>query len=169
MDAEVPLSAEEIKQILDVIEASGWDEARITVGESTLVVSKAGGTGRGFAVETPAVETPAVERAQAPQTALAEQLPEPTPAPGIAPSGHVITSPTVGVFWRAPEPGAPPFVELGAHVEPGTNLCIVEVMKLMNYVTTDVAGMIAAIHVGNGEPVAKGTPLFSIDAASSGA
>jgi biotin carboxyl carrier protein len=75
----------------------------------------------------------------------------------------------VGVFWRAPEPGAPPFVELGAYVEPATNLCIVEVMKLMNYVTTDVAGMIAAIHVGNGEPVAKGTPLFSIDAASSGA
>jgi len=161
---EAPLSPEEIKQILDVIEASGWDEARITVGDVTLAVSKtgAGGTSVGPA---PAAGPAAAAPLGAPAEAPAPATPAAPAAPTEVPSGHVITSPTVGVFWRSPEPGAPPFVELGAPVEAGTNLCIVEVMKLMNYVTADLPGVVAAIHVGNGEPVAKGTPLFSIDVA----
>jgi biotin carboxyl carrier protein len=72
----------------------------------------------------------------------------------------------VGVFWRAPEPGAAPFVEQGAQVEVGQPLCIVEIMKLMQQVIADVAGVVTAIHVGNGEQVEFDTPLFSIAPAS---
>jgi acetyl-CoA carboxylase biotin carboxyl carrier protein len=160
MEDDVALSPDEIKQILDLLEAAGWDEARITVGDSTLAVSRGSGTGRAFSVSAAPVERAPAQEGATEQAAAAPVL------ASAAPSGHVITSPTVGVFWRAPEPGAPPFVELGAAVEPGTNLCIVEVMKLMNYVTTEVAGVVAAIHVANGDAVMKGTPLFSIDIAS---
>jgi biotin carboxyl carrier protein len=68
----------------------------------------------------------------------------------------------VGVFWRAPEPGAPPFVEEGAEVQAGQALCIVEIMKLMQQITADVAGIVTAIHTENGGQVEFGTPLFSI-------
>lgn len=74
----------------------------------------------------------------------------------------MIESSTVGVFWRAPEPGAPPFVDVGTVVEAGQQLCIVEVMKLMTPVHADLAGTVSAIHVGNGEKVQCGTPLLSI-------
>jgi biotin carboxyl carrier protein len=70
-------------------------------------------------------------------------------------------------MWRAPEPGAAPFVDIGTEVVAGTNLCIVEVMKLMNYVIADVDGTVAAIHVGNGEAVEKGTPLLTISPSTS--
>ncbi|MGH9043116.1 MAG: acetyl-CoA carboxylase biotin carboxyl carrier protein, partial [Acidimicrobiia bacterium] len=79
-------------------------------------------------------------------------------------AGHTIASSTVGVFWRAPEPGAAPFVEVGDRVEPGAQLCIVEVMKLMTPVHADVAGTVRAIHASNGERVECGTPLITIEA-----
>ena len=68
----------------------------------------------------------------------------------------------MGVFWRAPEPGAPPFVDVGTAVEAGQQLCIVEVMKLMTPVHADVAGTVSAIHVGNGDKVECGMPLLTI-------
>ncbi|HVX32216.1 MAG TPA: biotin/lipoyl-containing protein, partial [Solirubrobacterales bacterium] len=86
-------------------------------------------------------------------------------SPPDSPPGHVVASPSVGVFWRSPEPGATPFVDVGQAVEVGQTLCIVEVMKLMQHVVADVAGTIAAIHVENGDNVEFGTPLFSIDPA----
>jgi acetyl-CoA carboxylase biotin carboxyl carrier protein len=156
------LSADEIKEILDAVEAAGWDEARITVGDVTLSMSKGSGSRPAAVAASPAVIAPSSDPV----------VEEPPPAPSgsvptgsitSAPSGHVVVAPSVGVFWRSPEPGAPPFVEVGASVEAGQNLCIVEVMKLMNHVTTAVAGVVVAVHVANGEPVESGTPLFSID------
>ncbi len=75
---------------------------------------------------------------------------------------HIITAPIVGTFYRAPNPTASPFVEIGDHVEPGTILCIIEAMKLMNEITSDVAGEIVKIYVENGQPVEYGQPLFAI-------
>ena len=74
-----------------------------------------------------------------------------------------MTAPSVGVFWRAPEPGAAPFVEVGDRVTVGQELCIVEVMKLMHRVPAATAGTVTAIHVGNGDAVEFGTVLFSIE------
>ncbi|MCS6816080.1 MAG: acetyl-CoA carboxylase biotin carboxyl carrier protein [Blastocatellia bacterium] len=75
---------------------------------------------------------------------------------------HIIRSPIVGTFYRAPNPTASPFVEIGDHVEPGTVLCIIEAMKLMNEITSDVAGEVVKIYVENGHPVEYGQPLFAI-------
>jgi acetyl-CoA carboxylase biotin carboxyl carrier protein len=74
-----------------------------------------------------------------------------------------ITSPIVGIFHRSPAPEAPPFVELGSPVKKGQVLCIVEAMKLMNEIESDVDGTIEKILVENGHPVEYGEPLFLIE------
>jgi acetyl-CoA carboxylase biotin carboxyl carrier protein len=68
----------------------------------------------------------------------------------------------VGTFYRAPSPSAPPFVEVGSQVKVGDRLCIIEAMKLMNEIESDVAGVVKAILVENGQPVEYGQPLFVI-------
>ncbi len=74
-----------------------------------------------------------------------------------------ITSPIVGTFYRAPSPDANPFVEMGARVSKGQVLCIVEAMKLMNEIESDVDGTVVKILVENGQPVEYGEPLFLIE------
>lgn len=78
--------------------------------------------------------------------------------------GHTIAAPSVGTFYRSPEPGAPPFVAEGDLVAPGRQVGIVEVMKLMIPVRADRAGRIARILVGDNEPVEYGQPLVALDA-----
>ena len=75
---------------------------------------------------------------------------------------HVVKSPIVGTFYSAPSPGAEPFVKVGDHVEVGQVLCIVEAMKLMNEIESDVSGEVMRIFVENGQPVEYGEPLFAI-------
>jgi acetyl-CoA carboxylase biotin carboxyl carrier protein len=74
----------------------------------------------------------------------------------------VVKSPIVGTFYRAPEPGAPPFVDSGGQMKKGQVLCIIEAMKLMNEIESDYEGEIAAIYVENGQPVQYGERLFAI-------
>jgi acetyl-CoA carboxylase biotin carboxyl carrier protein len=165
----MPLSSREIKDILAILEESGWDEAEVTIDDVRIVVSK--GNGRPSAGSPPAA--PALPPAASEPVGAAAPAPTPalaaaTPAPAAAPAeldGHLVRAPSVGVFWRSPEPGAAPFVEIGEKVSAGQTLCIVEVMKLMQHVTADVDGEITAIHVANSEHVEFDTPLFSIAAA----
>jgi acetyl-CoA carboxylase biotin carboxyl carrier protein len=87
-------------------------------------------------------------------------------APGAAPAepqGHVLKSPMVGTFYRAPSPGAPSFVEVGQSVTKGETLCIIEAMKLLNEIESDATGVVKAILVENGQPVEYGQPLFRIE------
>jgi acetyl-CoA carboxylase biotin carboxyl carrier protein len=74
----------------------------------------------------------------------------------------MVTSPIVGTFYRAPEPGAPPFVEKGARVKKGQVLCIIEAMKLMNEIECDHEGEVVAVYIENGQPVQYGERLFAI-------
>jgi acetyl-CoA carboxylase biotin carboxyl carrier protein len=74
-----------------------------------------------------------------------------------------ITSPIVGIFYSAPSPDAPPFVEVGSPVKKGQVLCIVEAMKLMNEIESDTDGIVSEILVENGQPVEYGEPLFLIE------
>ncbi len=78
------------------------------------------------------------------------------------PDGITITSPFVGTFYRSPNPEAPPFAELGAKIRKGQALCIVEAMKLMNEIESEMDGEIVAILVENAKPVEFGTPLFIV-------
>jgi acetyl-CoA carboxylase biotin carboxyl carrier protein len=100
-------------------------------------------------------------QAMAPPAAVAPALPT-APAPANDPKLHIVTSPFVGNFYRAPSPDAAPFVEVGAAVKPGQTLCIVEAMKLMNEIEADCAGTVQDILVDNGKPVEYGQPLFRI-------
>lgn len=78
------------------------------------------------------------------------------------PGLHVINSPIVGTFFRAPSPTSDPFVTIGAQVEPDTVVCIIEAMKLMNEIQAEIGGEIAKIYVENGQPVEYGQPLFGV-------
>jgi len=75
---------------------------------------------------------------------------------------HYITSPMVGTFYRAPDPSSPPFVEIGEPVEKNQTLCIIEAMKLMNEIESDIDGVLEEIYVQNGKPVEYGKKLFAI-------
>jgi acetyl-CoA carboxylase biotin carboxyl carrier protein len=87
-----------------------------------------------------------------------------TPAPTAHPPNvHEIKSPIVGTFYRAPAPDASAFVEVGAAIQPGTVLCIVEAMKLMNEIESDVSGKVLRILVENGQPVEYDQTLFLVE------
>ena len=79
--------------------------------------------------------------------------------------GLTIEAPMLGVFYRAPSPGAPPFVDVGTSVEADTIVCLIEVMKMMNSVAAGVAGTIVEIHVENADAVEYGQPLFRVEPA----
>jgi acetyl-CoA carboxylase biotin carboxyl carrier protein len=89
-----------------------------------------------------------------------ESAPESEPAAGR--NGNTVDSPMLGTFYRAPAPGAMPFVEVGSVVEPETTVCLVEVMKMMNSIRAGVAGTIAEVLVENAALVEEGQPLFRI-------
>jgi acetyl-CoA carboxylase biotin carboxyl carrier protein len=96
-------------------------------------------------------------------------LPTPTPTPTAPVESTAnlreVRSPIVGTFYRAPAPDASPFVEIGSTIQPGTVLCIIEAMKLMNEIESDVAGKVAKVLVENGQPVEYDQLLFLIDQA----
>ena len=93
----------------------------------------------------------------------AQSEPEAPGAPRADDGGMTIESPMLGVFYRAPSPGAPPFVDVGARVEADTIVCLIEVMKMMNSVPAGVAGTIAEVHVENAQAVEYGQPLFRVE------
>jgi len=97
----------------------------------------------------------------------AHPAPSPAPAPAIpaeARGYHEIKSPIVGTFYRAPAPDAAPFIQVGSAIVPGTVLCIVEAMKLMNEIESDVSGKIVKVLVENGQPVEYDQTLFLVEA-----
>lgn len=96
----------------------------------------------------------------APATATAE-----APTPAEEASGHKVAAPLVGTFYRSPEPGADPFVEEGATVEAGQDVAIIEAMKIMNRIQTDVGGVVRSILVSDGEMVEFGQALIIVDPA----
>ncbi len=97
-----------------------------------------------------------------PSPATAPAAPAGGPAAGPPPGSHILNSPIVGTFYRAPAPDADPFVEIGSRVKKGQVLCIIEAMKLMNEIESDVDGEILEIYPQNGQPVEFGEPLFAI-------
>jgi len=101
----------------------------------------------------------------APAAPVAAATPAAAPADHKTPPANVraITAPVVGVFYRAPAPGADAFVEVGSRVQVGATLCILEAMKLMNEVKAEIEAIVRKIHVGNGEPVEYGQLLLELE------
>lgn len=117
------------------------------------------GNGAGAAVPAPAAD-PAPAAVATPAAAPAAGAAAATGA-----AGETVVSPSVGIFWRAPSPTSPPFVEVGDEVTADSTLCILEVMKLMTQVGPGMTGRVVDILVSNGEPVEKGQPLFTVQPA----
>jgi len=166
------IDLEFLRGLIGAVDESGIDSLEISRGGTRIRISK-----------TP---PPAPVHAAAPVAAAPAQLPplpahdggapRPAPAPGGAPPAAPapapaasnlveVKSPMVGTHYRSPAPEAPSYVEVGTHVEKGQTLCILEAMKLMNELQSDVAGVVREICVDNGEPVEYGQVLFRIEPA----
>jgi acetyl-CoA carboxylase biotin carboxyl carrier protein len=102
--------------------------------------------------------------AAAPAAAAAPVAAVAAPAAEVEEKLHEVKSPIVGTFYESPSPGAPSFVKVGDQVEVGQVLCIVEAMKLMNEIESDVAGEVVKRIAASGQPVEYGQPLFAIKA-----
>ena len=142
-----------VKKLIELLETSDIAEIEIKEGEEAVRIS------RSSSVKTTVV-APATAPAAAPATspvAAAEEKPAPQTT-----SGHVVSSPMVGTFYRSPSPSSPPFVEIGTHVKAGDVVCIIEAMKMMNQIEAEKAGIIEAILVNDGEPVEFDQPLVTI-------
>ncbi len=148
-----------LKKLIDLVEESGISELELTEGEEKVRISRNHqGGAQGVMHYQPYMQMPAPAAAPAPAATAA------APAEAAAPAieGHVVKSPMVGTFYRAPSPEAKSFVDVGSTVAVGDTLCIIEAMKLLNEIEADHAGVIKAILVENGQPVEYGEPLFII-------
>lgn len=149
-----------VKKLIEMLEESKLTELEIREGEETIRLSRAMGTGPTMFMAPP-MQMGAMP-AMAPPAAAPASSGGPPAAPAM-PSGHVLTSPMVGTFYRSPSPNAKPFVDIGASVKVGDVLCIIEAMKMLNQIEADKAGTIKAILKENGQPVEFGEPLFVIE------
>jgi acetyl-CoA carboxylase biotin carboxyl carrier protein len=143
-----------LKKLIDLVEASGIAELEITEGEEKVRIAKS-------IAGAPMMMSHAPQMMHAPAPVAAPVVVA-APAEDAVPEGHVVRSPMVGTFYRAPAPGSKNFAEVGQSVNVGDTLCIIEAMKLLNEIESDHGGIIKAILVENGQPVEYGEPLFVI-------
>jgi acetyl-CoA carboxylase biotin carboxyl carrier protein len=145
-----------VKKLIELLEESGIAEIEIHEGEESVRISRNSQSAPAV-YAAPAPAAPAAPAAAAPAPAAAEE------SASTVPSGHQVTSPIVGTFYRSPSPTAKAFVEVGQSVNVGDTLCIIEAMKIMNQIEADKGGVVKAVLAENGEPVEYGQPLFIIE------
>ena len=136
----MPLDDDDVREILRLIDESDVDELRVETEGLSLYVRR-GDAGAGVPVTADAAP-----HAESPVVGL-----------------HEIVAPMLGVFYRAPAPGATPFVDVGTHVDEATVVCLIEVMKMMNAVPAGVSGTIVEVCAENAEAVEYGAPLFRVE------
>jgi acetyl-CoA carboxylase biotin carboxyl carrier protein len=173
----VNLDPHQIRELIKLIETSGWDHAKLESGDLSLMLSKGPAHEAstlfraGSAKATPTVSDQDPVTSGIATRAVAD---DPADRPGEQhPAGPetgppadelvFVTATSVGTFYEAPKPDAPPFVRPGDHVEPDSTVCILEVMKLMSHVEAGVGGRVREVLVGNGEMVEFGQRLVSIE------
>ena len=158
-----------VKKLIDLLESSSVDEIEIHEGEESVRVTRRR--------DPPAAPVHHYHAAPAVAPPPAVYPAAGSPAPMAAatasgaeaetgdrlPPGYVVTSPMVGTFYQASSPGSKPFVSIGQRIAPGDTLCIIEAMKILNQIESEVAGEVKAIIAENGHPVEYGEPLFVID------
>jgi len=143
-----------VKKLIELLEESGIAEIEITEGEESVRISR-------YRDKAPA--DPVVGHAP-PQAAAQIAAPAAAPAaePAAEPAGHKVLAPMVGTFYRSSTPEAEPFAKVGDKIAVGDTLCIIEAMKMMNQIESDVAGTVLSVEIDNGEPIEFGQVLFVI-------
>ena len=159
------MNQKELKELIEFLIEKDIAEFELERGDVKVRIKRAGEhTVVHARTETPYVVAPVAQAGQGPVVPPAVAPPaasiEPVPEENL----HMVKSPIVGTFYEAPSPGAPPFVKVGDTVELGQVLCIVEAMKLLNEIESDVAGEIVKKLGSNGQPIEYGQELFAIRA-----
>ena len=147
-----------VKKLIELLDESGIAEIEITEGEESVRISR-------YAPGAPVAAAPV---AAAPVAAPVAPAPTTAPAAAAVPEvteddGFEVTAPMVGTFYAASSPGAAPYIQVGDRINEGDTLCIIEAMKMMNQIESDVSGVVKSIRIQNGEPVEFGQVLFVID------
>ena len=151
---------EEICELIQLVSSSGVATVEVEHAGSRVRIE-----GRAPAVAAPAASpatAPAPEPVPEMPAAAVSAAPETEAAPTEDENLHPISSPIVGTFYRAPNPDADPYVKVGDYVEPGQTLCIIEAMKLMNEIESDISGTVVRVLSENAEPVEYGEKLFLV-------
>jgi acetyl-CoA carboxylase biotin carboxyl carrier protein len=163
------MNLKEIRELIEFLKEQDIAEFELERGDVKVRIKRGAEAAASSTRETHYVTVPSavpltsipVDPGAAPATELAkavEKKPEPAPEENL----HLVKSPIVGTFYESPSPGAPPFVKPGDNVAAGQVLCIVEAMKLMNEIESDVAGEIVRMLVTNNQPIEYGQPLYAI-------
>ena len=147
------MSHDEIKQLIQLVVDSGIAELEVQHGDDRVRIRRTLDSKPEFVMQASAPPSPAT---------LFETGPGPAAVSAPASNEQIVKSPIVGTYYDAPKPGDPPFVKVGDAVEPGQVLCIIESMKLMNEIESEVAGTVVAKLMENGRPVEYGEALFAI-------
>ena len=158
------MTIDEIKELINIVNESGIAELEVQRGEDRVRIRRAVGITHDMVIPASAesARRPWAPTSGRPRTcaAVSESA---SAIPQTLEEGHeLVKSPIVGTYYDAPSPGSPPFVRVGDQVEPGQVLCIIESMKLMNEIESEVAGTIVAKLVENGRPVEYGEAMFAI-------
>jgi len=163
------LSYDDVQKILKIIDGSSVEELHLEIGDLKLVVRKRGATAEATEFRPATAITPSAPQGR--RTAAPSEVTTTPPAPAAPPpssrrpqaTGVEVKAPMVGMFYRAPAPGAPPFVEVGSAVAEDATVCIVEVMKLMNSIRAGCRGRVVEICADNGAMVEFGQTLLVIE------
>ncbi len=146
-----------VKKLIELLEESAISEIEIKEGEESVRISRAN--------SAPAyVPPPAPVPLAAPPPVVAAPAAAPeAPATEAEIDGTVINSPMVGTFYASPSPGAPAFIKAGQSIKPGDTICIVEAMKILNQIESEVSGVVKQVLVEDGQPVEFGEPLMIVE------
>jgi len=153
---------ERIEQLLRFMSDHHLEEFEYSRGDLRIRIKKPGANIAPGAAPRPAPEIIVPSAPSAPQPAAAKGGEAAAADIRGGEDLHLVTSPIVGTFYGSPSPGAESFVKVGSHVDKGQTLCIVEAMKLMNEIESEISGEVLRIFVENGAPVEYGQPLFGI-------
>jgi acetyl-CoA carboxylase biotin carboxyl carrier protein len=159
MSGDLPLTPDDVAEIVAILDGSAYERLEIRTSRFSLRVARAGG---GWTQEWEWDAPPAASASAAPASAAPAEAGDRDAPAEIADGLLAIRPPLPGTFYRAPQPGAPPFVEAGDAVEPETVVAIIETMKLMNPVHAGVRGTIHAILHDNAAPVEADAVLMTV-------
>lgn len=165
-----PNTDSDLEILVREFQASDLIDLHVRTAEFELFLSRdpqAGApwaSGGGMPAGTASPASPALPAAQAFASAANALAPAQARTAAVIPEGYVVVrAPYLGTFYRSPKPGEPNFVELGDTVEPGTDLCLVEVMKLFTAVRSQIRGLVREVYVSDGEMVTEGQPMFALE------
>lgn len=165
------MNQKELKELIEFLVEKDIAEFELERGDIKMRIKRAGDVASYVSADARVISLPAMPpQAVAPAIAIVQSATPAAAPPASTPEAaeeaglHIVKSPIVGTFFEAPSPGSPPFIKIGDTVEAGAILCIVEAMKLMNEIESDVAGEVVKKLVANGQPVEYGQPLFAIRA-----